>query len=606
MNFFDELKRRNVFKVGIAYAIVGWLLIQVGVALFPTFGAPSWVLKAYSAVVLLGFPIALLLAWAFEVTDDGIKRSKDVSPNQSQSKIMGKKLEYFIIIMLLVTAGYFIWESRFSSEDGQPIVAISEAKASIAVLPFVNMSSDPEQEFFSDGITEEILNALVKVNGLKVTARTSAFAYKGQNVDLRTVGDELGVDNIVEGSIRKSGNRLRITAQLINTSDGSHLWSEVYDRELTDVFLIQDEIARSIAAALALSLGIKEGESLVSNRVEDMEAYDMYLRANSLLKARGLGLAEAIELYNNVIEREPNYAPAWAGLAQAWNVAPTYLDKYSLPIETAAARARAGFAAERAVSLDDENVVGISALATWQRDRLNWHEAEQLFLRAITIDPDNTLVLEDYSEFLEFVGQMAKALEMTQRMYDLDKTVPLFAFRLANSLLVNGWDEEALNVYTKLRTQDPEFTLSHINGVTAFIGSAHIEDAKIYFEESKAMGFNYSQLQLEQINWMFAPDPKNQPVLDYGANNFGAFILSLVENVDGYFKWRNEGIARRSYALWETFDPTNSYTYNDHRFKTLLNDLKLTEYFWTTGSWPDACRPISEDDFECGVFDKDE
>jgi TolB-like protein len=252
MSLFAELKRRNVFKVGAAYAVLTWLLAQVTDVFLENFGAPDWVIKTILLLLVIGFPLALFFAWAFEMTPEGIKKEKDVDRSQSITAQTGRKLDFTIIAILLLALGYFALDKFVldPARDAAQVQTAKDAEAgpaekSIAVLPFVNMSDDASNEYFSDGISEEILNALAKVKQLKVSGRTSSFAFKGQNQDLRQIGDALGVEHILEGSVRKAGTKIRITAQLIQVDDGFHLWSETYDRELTDVFAIQDEIGRN-------------------------------------------------------------------------------------------------------------------------------------------------------------------------------------------------------------------------------------------------------------------------------------------------------------------------------------------------------------------------
>ncbi|HET6593423.1 MAG TPA: hypothetical protein VFG48_10950, partial [Xanthomonadales bacterium] len=285
MSFLEELKRRNVVRVGVVYLITAWLLAQVADLLLENFNTPDWVIQAILVVLILGFPLALIFAWAFELTPEGLKKEKDVDRSQSITPVTGRKLDRAIIVVLVVALGYFIWESRVQHQDAEapePQVAAEPApdqaaQKSIAVLPFVNMSSDAEQEYFSDGISEEILNSLAKVKELKVAGRTSSFAFKGQNQDLRQIGDTLGVNHILEGSVRKAGAQVRITAQLIKVDDGFHLWSDTYDRELTDIFAIQDEIANAILVQLKAAL--LDQQSIASTRA-DTRAYDFYLLAN--------------------------------------------------------------------------------------------------------------------------------------------------------------------------------------------------------------------------------------------------------------------------------------------------------------------------------------
>ena len=245
---FEELKRRNVFKVGTAYVVLAWLLAQITDVFLEPFGAPDWVIKSILLVLLAGFPLALFFAWAFEMTPEGIKKEKDVDRSQSITNETGQKLNLAIIFILVLALGYFAFDKfALAPERDAELVRATEiaqaepaqtasAEKSIAVLPFVNMSEDAGNEYFSDGISEEILNSLAKVKELKVAGRTSSFAFKGQNQDLRQIGDALGVNHILEGSVRKAGTTVRITAQLIQVDDGFHLWSDTYDRELTDIF----------------------------------------------------------------------------------------------------------------------------------------------------------------------------------------------------------------------------------------------------------------------------------------------------------------------------------------------------------------------------------
>ncbi|MCH7895144.1 MAG: hypothetical protein IH907_11625 [Proteobacteria bacterium] len=241
-NLFTELKRRNVFRVAMAYAVIGWLLAEIGGLLFATFEAPGWVMKVYTTLIILGFPLALFLAWAFELTPDGIKREHEVDRSETITHQTGQKLNTVIIIVIAIAVGFLLFE-RFAGQRGEQTAGaestpttVQDDTISIAVLPFINMSSDPEQEYFSDGISEEILNLLVRVDGLSVASRTSAFAFKGQTQNLAEIANILGVDYVLEGSVRKFKDRVRITAQLIDAGTDRHLWSDTFDRELTDIF----------------------------------------------------------------------------------------------------------------------------------------------------------------------------------------------------------------------------------------------------------------------------------------------------------------------------------------------------------------------------------
>ena len=320
MSFFKELQRRNVVRVGIAYAVIGWVIAQIAEFAFENFGAPDWVLKTIIVILLLGLPLALFFAWAYEVTPEGIKREKDVDRSQSITAHTGRKLDFIIIGALAVALLAVVWDSYIrNTSDAQPDVAAPSVEASIAVLPFVNMSNDPDQEYFADGITEEILNTLVAIEGLQVAGRTSSFTFKERtDVDLRTIGEMLGVANVLEGSVRKSGNKLRITAQLIKVDDGFHLWSKIYDRQVADIFDIQEEIANAIGGAMQLELGIGVSQSIDARRLENEEAYEAWLRGWSQI--RSSDYAVALETFAELNEMEPEYLPGYRAKVQAYSI----------------------------------------------------------------------------------------------------------------------------------------------------------------------------------------------------------------------------------------------------------------------------------------------
>ena len=330
MSFFEELKRRNVFRVGAAYAVIAWLLIQVADVLLPRLGAPEWFVNALMLVIVLGFPVALVIAWVFEVTPDGIVTQDAVDAGAKTTS--GKKLNAVIISALLL-AVIFMAVDNYVLDDSVPapvtastntiapndeILETAGLDKSIAVLPFANLSNDPDQEFFSDGLAEELLNKLAQVGDLRVAARTSSFFYKGRNEDTREIGQALGVNYILEGSVRKGGNTLRITAQLIQADNGFHLWSETYDRELDDIFAIQDEIAEAVT--MALSVTLRAGEFDRPGMTNNIEAYDHMLQAQALLRAWStVSIPEAIDHARQAVQIDPQFAQGWINLFNAYN-----------------------------------------------------------------------------------------------------------------------------------------------------------------------------------------------------------------------------------------------------------------------------------------------
>ena len=313
-NFFQELKRRNVFRVGLAYAAIAWLILQASDIVLENFGTPGWVMKTLMFFLAIGFPMAIFFAWAYEMTPEGIKREKEVDRSQSITQQTGQKLNRTIIVVLLAAVGFLLVD-KFVLQDGTP--ATTSAAKSVAVLPFVAMSRGPDDEFFADGLTEEILNSLTRVPELLVTARTSAFHFKGQDIPIPEIADALGVAHVVEGSVRRDGDRLRVTAQLIRADDGFHLWSENYDRETEDTFGVQTDIAEKIATALDVVLDEEQMEQMKAAGMRNPEAYILLQKGRKeFVDAHGgdsgsIDLIKANELFDAVIDLEPGASAAY-------------------------------------------------------------------------------------------------------------------------------------------------------------------------------------------------------------------------------------------------------------------------------------------------------
>ncbi|MCH7510683.1 MAG: hypothetical protein IIB68_12745 [Proteobacteria bacterium] len=334
MSIVQELKRRNVIKVAVAYAIVGWLLVEVASVVLPTFKAPEWIMQVFTFFVIVGFPLALIFAWAFEITPEGIKREKDVDRSQSITHLTGRNIDYIIIAALILGLGFFAFDKFVlgPSRDAELVQATTEAIAeqaaeagkeeiankSIAVLAFTDLSPQGDQEYFSDGISEELLNVLAKIPGLRVAARTSSFQFKGQNRDIVDIGQQLNVALVLEGSVRKAGIQIRITAQLVDASNGFHLWSETYDRELANIFAVQDEIAAAIVGALSEHLGLDVEAAPRVIAAVNTEAHEAYLRGRYLVVQHTRATIEgAVREYEKAIVLDPDYALAHAELAMA-------------------------------------------------------------------------------------------------------------------------------------------------------------------------------------------------------------------------------------------------------------------------------------------------
>ncbi|NOR19531.1 MAG: hypothetical protein GQ538_05530 [Xanthomonadales bacterium] len=437
MSLFDELKRRNVFKVGVAYVITAWLLLQLTEVLVGLLELPENAGKYVILLLVIGFPVALFFAWAFELTTEGIKKEKDVDRSESITRVTGRKLDFAIIAILMVALSYFAFDkfvlsarqNSLPTQAAMPVEPEPKEK-SIAVLPFVNMSSDTEQEYFSDGISEEILNALAKVKELKVAGRTSSFAFKGQNLDLRQIGETLGVENILEGSVRKSGKQIRITAQLIQVEDGFHLWSETYDRELTNVFAIQDEISTAILKQLKLQL-LDSEKSAITATTTDTRAYEQFLLAKQRIYDRNkLSLEAAAKLLDSVIEIDPDYAPAIAQRAIA-----TLLlveDQYG-DIPRDEANPQAKILLDKSVILDPQLAEGWAGLGLYYIGQPSAHfQAIEALEKSLSINPN----LIDASNWLQiaygYAGMTGKVLPILEDMLERD---PLFRPAIGNAIL---------------------------------------------------------------------------------------------------------------------------------------------------------------------------
>jgi TolB-like protein len=480
MSFLEELKRRNVFRVGIAYAIATWVLLQITEVITPILDLPDWAPKLIFVILAIGFVPALIFAWAFELTPEGIKKEKDVDRSESITHHTGRKLDYAIIAVLLLAVGLLLTDKYFLGESQEAGVGeIVSTGQSIAVLPFVNISSDKEQEYFSDGITEEILNSLASVKELKVAGRTSSFAFKGENQDLRRIGELLGVDHILEGSVRKSGTTVRITAQLVQVEDGFHLWSDTYDRELTDVFAIQDEIANEILKQLkARLLGDEEQPAIVSQRT-DPEVYDLYLLAKQRLYARTRHTIEsAVELLDQAIAKDPDYAPAYAqrGIAIIFLSDRTY---GTIPDAEALVQGRRFI--DAALDKDPQLAEAWAGLGLYHVHRPSEHEqAIEALTKALSINPNLINASNWLQSTLVSSGNPHGALQILEQMTQRD---PLYRPGFGNAVnLYNafGQQEKAQALIDQFRKYDPYGAqLQRADAITRFYNGESAEGLRM-------------------------------------------------------------------------------------------------------------------------------
>jgi len=391
--FIEEFKRRNVFRVAMAYLVITWLVLQVADTAAPLLRLPEWVSSFVFFVLALLFIPTLIFAWAFELTPEGLKRQAEVDRDQSITGETGKKLDYvtiaaLVLVLVVVASDRFLFPHSPEATPTEAVVAADTSQVSIAVLPFADMSPDKDQEYFSDGISEEILNGLAKLKTMKVAGRTSSFAFKGRNEDLREIGAALGVEHVLEGSVRKDGNKLRITAQLIQVSDGFHLWSDTYDRELRDVFAVQDEISAAIVNELQGNL-LGDVSAGASEDVIDVATFEKYLVARELIHGRtNEGLTEARTMLEEITAAAPEFAPGISSLAETvvllrkGNGFTSYGD-----LDSELVNAIATPLLDRAIAIDPNLADAYAVRGLMHYDNEEWDSAEANLLKAVELNP---------------------------------------------------------------------------------------------------------------------------------------------------------------------------------------------------------------------------
>jgi TolB-like protein len=608
VSFFDELKRRNVVRVGVAYLVAAWVVLQIIDFVVDAISAPNWIVQVFILVAAIGLPVVLAISWAFELTPEGVKRESEIDRSQPIPATTGRRLDRLIIVLLTLAVVFLVGERLMTSPIDRPTSIertseppdIAARENTIAVLPFVNMSSDQEQEYFSDGITEEILNRLAGIHELRVAARTSVFSFKDHNEDIREIARKLGVETILEGSVRRSGDEIRITAQLIRASDGFHLWSSAYDRKLENIFAIQDDIATRIAEALQVSMGISDRQA-GAPRTVDPEVYDLYLRARALHRQRGEVLLEAIELFEQALAIDPDFAPAWAGLSHTYIVLPNYIseeqqDSIGDVLEKSLS------AAERALELDPTLPSAIHAMGNNLFFRFEWANAERQYLKALELDPDSADIMEDYVTLLTFSGQLDASRKVADRMIELDPYVAVFQNAMIALLEAQGEQElkdETIRIALEINPDLPNVQLVRFDDL--------LRDGK--FDEARSFAHQMSTVRhdlgeyLELIDWMengarsdidAGPALLYNPSFAFHAGRYDLWLTALTKARDQWPEWY---IA----PLLELYSPIGSPERlrrfrSDPRTKAYLEELKLPEY-WRQVGWPEICQPSGKDDF---------
>jgi TolB-like protein len=494
MGLVAELQRRNVIRMAGLYLVGAWLLVQVGSTLFPAFGVPSWAIRALVIVLALGFVPALVFAWVYELTPEGLKRDAEVPPEHSIAPQTARRMDRMIIAVLALALVYFALDkfvlaprraqAQFATAvPSTPATAATAANDnSIAVLPFVDMSQGRDQEYFSDGLSEELLNQLAQVPQLRVIARTSSFSFKGREVPVAEIARVLDVAHVLEGSVRKSGNTLRITAQLIRTSDSSHLWSQTYDRSLDDVFKVQDEISREVVSALKLRL-LPENLPDNTQHTKNPAAYEQYLLGKESARTGGRAAVEAaLAAFQRAVALDPGYSNA---LAQVANQQGSMTDFQDTPAQREAMIDQSIATATRAIELAPELPDGYAVRGN-QRHRLrwDWQGAQQDLARALEIDPSRAATLRSYSLALSSLGRSGQAIAAARKAVELDPLSDESWTQLGRALAGTHQDAEARQAFERALVLNPQQNWANFLLGNLLLSQGKVDEAMAHYQRA--------------------------------------------------------------------------------------------------------------------------
>jgi TolB-like protein len=470
-DLLSELRRRNVFRVAIAYAVAGWVLMQIAATVLPIFQTPPWILKVITFVIILGLPIALILAWAYELTNEGVKREAEVDRSKSITKQTGNKLDRGIIVVLLIGIMWLVFDRFFANDQTQ----VSEDGRSVAVLPFQNMTNDAANDPFTVGIHDDLLTQISRIASLKTISRTSVLQYRNTTKTIPEIASELGVATVLEGGVQRAGDRVRINAQLIDAATDVHLWAATYDRELSasNIFAIQSEIAKAIANALQATLTDDEQQRLGNVPTESIAALERYFIGKQMLEERNAdSLVGAINYFQQVIDLDPDFALAYSGLADAYMLLP----EYRADIDPREIQEKSEAAAVTAISLDPEIPEVLTSMG-WNTliHDYDWAGAEKLLRRALEIESNNTGALHWLSHVISWQGRHDEALEVARKAVAVDPLSRLMQMNLAYILTDAGAYDEALPLVKAVIASRPNYVSALRNAFLHELRAGNIE-----------------------------------------------------------------------------------------------------------------------------------
>jgi TolB-like protein/Tfp pilus assembly protein PilF len=577
-SFFAELKRRNVYKVAVAYAVVGWLIAQIATQIFPFLEIPNWVVRLVIVLIAIGFPIALVIAWAFEATPAEIKRTEDADAMPAAGQ---KKHAWIFVVFVgaaLSISLFFIGRYISRNNAGAPELPAK----SIAVLPFDNLSRDPDNAYFAEGVQDEILTRLAKVADLKVISRTSTQRFKSAPDNLPQIAKQLGVMHILEGSVQKANDQVRVNVQLINAMSDAHLWADTYDRKLTDIFAVESDIAKTIADTLQAKITGSEKQMMAAQPTSNTEAYELYHKGRSLWEKRsGDNIPKAIAFYKQAIERDPNYALAYAGLASAYIILPFWagadrLDAYS----------KAEDAALKALHLDSNLAEGHLALGKVYFWKIDLAASLREYQRATELKPNDAGAHHWLgNDALAALGRFEEAIAEVKHAVELDPLSPVINTDLGTTFYyAHRYDESARQLRKTLEI-DPTFFYAYFNLGIALQAKGDLSGAISEYEKAKQLSDNTFVSTLCAQAKAHAGDKdaalrmlsdldkisQNREVLGY----YRALLYLSLNNRGEALHWLEQGLKERDGAdiSWINVDPLLDSLHGDPRFEALVQKV---------------------------------
>jgi TolB-like protein/Tfp pilus assembly protein PilF len=580
-NFFGELKRRNVYKVAIAYAVVAWLLMQAASQIFPFFEIPNWAVRLVVLLLIMGFPVALILAWAFELTPEGLKRTEvaDELPRKSQRN---RAWIYVVIIAGAVAASLFFFGRYTSLKQGAEM-----SEKSIAVLPFENRSEDKANAYFAEGVQDEILTRLSKIADLKVTSHTSTQHYKSVPENLAEIAKQLGVAHILEGSVQKSGDAVRVNVQLIKVANNSHVWAETFDRKLTDIFSVESDVAKAIADQLRAHITRQEEQVIAAKPTKNIEAYDAYLRGRYFWNKRTSdGIKHAIEHFQQSIERDPDFALGHAGLADSY-IALTFYN-FAAPHET---MPKAKESAITALALDDTLAEAHASLAhILMNYDWNWSAAEKEFKRSIELKPDYATAHEWYAiHYLTATGRLEEAVQEMKKALKLEPASLVMNTFMGATLYYAGRYDEAIDQCRRTIEMDPNFTVAHWHLGLAYEQKQVLDAATEEFKKAislsegsplmkAALGRAYAKSQKKHEANEMLNELNELSKQHYVSAYEVATIYVALGNNEQAFQLLEEAYAEHSFHLvYLNVSPQFKPVSSDRRFQDLVQRIGLSQ-----------------------------